>query len=104
MVKGISHLSKTESKMATTDPAKRRRRPKPPQRKCFLLDRESLTDLNFIQVAHRATTTTAAVRNAVRVYAQLIRYAAEGRQVCLKGPDDTIIMDVPTPGDNGASR
>jgi hypothetical protein len=91
---------------STESSSRKRRRSKQPKRMHIVFDEASLDDLQYIQGALRTTSTTATLRVAIRLHAELIKHAAAGRQILLKDPEGNelpIMIDIPVPP-NGASR
>lgn len=77
----------------------RRQKSRKARRKSFLIDHPTLLDLNLIQVAQRATSTSEATRIAIRKMAELIRYVDTGKVVHVMDPkrvEESIVLDIPT--------
>jgi len=74
------------------------------KRSFFVLDSETLKDLDAIQYASRASSATEAVRTAIRRYAKMTRLAEDGYEIQAvaknesTGSEERIIIDVPGGG------
>jgi hypothetical protein len=68
-----------------------------PQRKTFLLDGETLSDLALIQEAYRATSETQGAKAGIRLAAKIIRQASKCKRIVAEAENDQLstVLDVP---------